>query len=320
MSGQFTLPDISVDGSSPSTIPAILDSTHNTSTKNQTNFLIQPDSTSSLEEAIAALNQRLAALAAENQELRQELQHSQPIPTPSTSQQQRITNPTITTHTPIPPVTYTTPSPSLNPPHIPTPQVQPEKTFTTAQIPQDNLLHIVTKLVAKQLDDHKASSQTLSLHELCSLPFPESIISLPLPPNSITPQFTLYDGTGKPRTHKKSFLISCVSIQHNDALLLQLFPQSLTGLALTWFANLLSKSITSFLKLSRLFINQFAYNLETEVTLDDLANMKQKHDETFTQFYNQNIDLPRAKRVYPTSLFPSNSSFVFVIVTRDGFL
>lgn len=54
---------------------------------------------------------------------------------------------------------------------------------------------------------------------------------------------------------------------------MRLFPRSLGGQAMEWFSKLPS-TIKTFDQLASVFITQYSYNIEKEVTMIDLCNTK----------------------------------------------
>ena len=64
---------------------------------------------------------------------------------------------------------------------------------------------------------------------------------------------------------------------------MKLFPSSLTRSAFTWFINLPHNSVNTWQELEDLFNAQF-FRTEPEVSMADLAKLKQKPSETTEQF------------------------------------
>jgi hypothetical protein len=69
----------------------------------------------------------------------------------------------------------------------------------------------------------------------------------------------------------------------NDALLIWLFPRSLSGAAMEWFSRLPS-GLTQFQDIVDLFINHFSLNMDMDVSLQELNGLKQARGETFAKF------------------------------------
>ena len=64
---------------------------------------------------------------------------------------------------------------------------------------------------------------------------------------------------------------------------MRLFPRSLGGQAMEWFSKLPS-NIKSFDQSASIFIAQYSYKIEKEVTMMDLYNTKQLLGESFKTF------------------------------------
>ena len=64
--------------------------------------------------------------------------------------------------------------------------------------------------------------------------FPQFI----MPPKFKAPKFVKYDGNGDPCAHLRMFCRKMATYGENHPLLYQIFPDSLTGLAATWYVRL----------------------------------------------------------------------------------
>ncbi|XP_058211705.1 uncharacterized protein LOC131323881 [Rhododendron vialii] len=83
--------------------------------------------------------------------------------------------------------------------------------------------------------------------------------------------------------HITRFQVQCGEAGTIDALKLRLFPNSLTGIAFTWYINLPPNSVQTWAQLEEMFHQQF-YRVEPEVTLVDLSCYRQTHLE-FVESY-----------------------------------
>lgn len=98
---------------------------------------------------------------------------------------------------------------------------------------------------------------------------------------------------------------------HDMMYLMHLFPRSLGGQAMEWFSKLPS-NIRTFNQLASVFITQYSYNIEREVTMIDLCNIKQLPGESFKVFlqrwrhmfskYHRDIPDKEKKNVFINSL------------------
>ena len=99
------------------------------------------------------------------------------------------------------------------------------------------------------------------------------------------PTFQLFSGEGKQSTieHVARFTAQLKELGSNPRVKLKLFPTTLTGVAFEWYSNLPPNSVQDWAKMEALFHSQF-YQPISEVTVADLARVKQKPDEKVDQF------------------------------------
>ncbi|XP_028548895.1 uncharacterized protein LOC114579179 [Dendrobium catenatum] len=72
-----------------------------------------------------------------------------------------------------------------------------------------------------------------------------------------------------------------------DALLCQIFPSTLKGQARTWFYSLPSRTIPSFIKLSKLFIEQFVANRRIAKDSSHLSGIHQNEGESLKEYFQR---------------------------------
>ncbi|KAH7839724.1 hypothetical protein Vadar_007900 [Vaccinium darrowii] len=117
-------------------------------------------------------------------------------------------------------------------------------------------------------------------------PYPEWIDrQFEVPRGFKIPDFTLFHGDGKQSTteHIARFTAQCKELGNNGFVKLKLFSNSLTGTAFKWYSNLTPESVPNWQRMEELFHAQF-YQTEPEVTMADLARLKQKPDEKAAHF------------------------------------
>ena len=94
------------------------------------------------------------------------------------------------------------------------------------------------------------------------------IISLPTvqagayPEKFKAPEFEKYDGIGCPKLHARLYARRMNQYAHYEHIMVQTFQDSLTGPALTWYAQLDLSEINTWDKLARVFYNQYKFNIE----------------------------------------------------------
>ena len=70
----------------------------------------------------------------------------------------------------------------------------------------------------------------------------------------------------------------------NEQLMVLTFQDSLTGLALTWYAQLDLNEINTWEKLARAFYNQYKFNIEEAPSIWHLSNLQKKSNESFKEY------------------------------------
>ncbi|CAL1362343.1 unnamed protein product [Linum trigynum] len=105
----------------------------------------------------------------------------------------------------------------------------------------------------------------------------------PFPRCFRVPDFITFSGIGDQSTveHVGRFTVRCGDV--SDFLKLRLFGNSLTGPAFAWYVNLPSNSVQTLQQMKQMFHAQF-YRSEPEVTMADLARMRQQPGETVEHF------------------------------------
>ncbi|CAL1358950.1 unnamed protein product [Linum trigynum] len=115
-------------------------------------------------------------------------------------------------------------------------------------------------------------------------PYPEWVDRMyPFPRGFRVPEFVPFTGTGDQSTveHVGQFTVQCGDV--GDFVKLRLFGNSLTGPAFAWYVNLPSNSVQTWQQMEQMFHAQF-YRSEPEVTMADLARMRQQPGETVEHF------------------------------------
>lgn len=98
------------------------------------------------------------------------------------------------------------------------------------------------------------------------------------------PKFEKYGGKSDPQMHVCAFNSLCIYFFHHDALMENLFPQSLKDTKLEWYCSLPDNSIFSFDQLVNQFLRQFQANIRLKMTFSDLVQCKQGDNEKITDF------------------------------------
>ncbi|CAL2277878.1 unnamed protein product [Prunus armeniaca] len=117
-------------------------------------------------------------------------------------------------------------------------------------------------------------------------PYPAYIDQIPLSPGFKVPNFTLFNGEDPHASsveHIGRFSVQCIAIENNPLLKLRLFGNSLSGQAFTWYTNLPANSVQTWEQMENVF-HDYYYRIQPEVTISDLAALKQSEDEPAQDF------------------------------------
>ncbi|XP_014497027.1 uncharacterized protein LOC106758609 [Vigna radiata var. radiata] len=119
------------------------------------------------------------------------------------------------------------------------------------------------------------------------VPFVQAVMDVRISDQFIPPQFKMYDGTGDPEAHVKSFTNAMAFRTGSDAIWCRAFSLSLEGEALEWFNSIPNGSVENFKGLSGMFSDQFAAYRPQDTTLVDLMNLKQGKEEALRTFMDR---------------------------------
>ncbi|CAL8152314.1 unnamed protein product [Prunus armeniaca] len=117
-------------------------------------------------------------------------------------------------------------------------------------------------------------------------PYPAYIDQKPLSPGFKVPNFTLFNGEDPYASsveHIGRFSVQCIAIENNPLLKLRLFRNSLSGQAFTWYTSLPANSVQTWEQMESVF-HDYYYRIQLEVTISDLATLKQSEDKPAQDF------------------------------------
>ncbi|GKV28984.1 hypothetical protein SLEP1_g37967 [Rubroshorea leprosula] len=97
---------------------------------------------------------------------------------------------------------------------------------------------------------------------------------------------------GNPRQHVAHFVETCNNASTYGDLMVKQFVRSLEDVAFEWYTDLPAGSVDSWDQLEREFLTRF-YSTKRTVSLPELANTKQKKDESVTDFIERWRNLVR---------------------------
>jgi hypothetical protein len=120
---------------------------------------------------------------------------------------------------------------------------------------------------------------------ICQKPCPDYYNQLPYPRGYRVPEFAKFSGVDGKTTleHIGHFILQCGEASVNDALKLRIFSLSLSGNTFTWFTSLALNFIFTWAQLEQK-IHEYFYSGDTKLRLSNLTGIKQKHNETVTDY------------------------------------
>jgi hypothetical protein len=116
-------------------------------------------------------------------------------------------------------------------------------------------------------------------------PYPEYFDTIPYPQGFRVPDFSKFNGDDTKTTyeHIGQFLAQVNDLGITDVHRIRLFPLSLSATAFSWFTSLASGSIEMWPMLEQRF-HEYFYNREVELRLSDLTTIRQKYNETSSEY------------------------------------
>ncbi|KAI5316407.1 hypothetical protein L3X38_036114 [Prunus dulcis] len=116
-------------------------------------------------------------------------------------------------------------------------------------------------------------------------PYPDHFDQDEFPLGFKVPDFALFSGDGFQSTveHIGRFTAQCAEIGHCEALKLRLLPSTLMGTTFSWYVKLSQNSVPNWQIMEQIFHEQF-YQLEPEVSMADLAKMRQGSNEPVQEY------------------------------------
>ena len=123
-------------------------------------------------------------------------------------------------------------------------------------------------------------------------PYPEHFDAISYPQGYKVPDFVKFscEGTKTTWEHVSQYLAQLGEAGSIEELKVRLFPLSLTGTAFSWFAALPHGSILLWSQLEQKFHDHF-YSSDNELKLSHLTSVRQKHDESVTDYVKRFRDI-----------------------------
>ncbi|CAL2265796.1 unnamed protein product [Prunus armeniaca] len=117
-------------------------------------------------------------------------------------------------------------------------------------------------------------------------PYPAYTDQIPLSPSFKVPNFTLFNGEDPHDSsveHIGRFSVQCIAIENNPLLKLRLFGNSLSRQAFTCYNSLPANFVQTWEHMENVF-HDYYFRIQPEITISDLAALKQGEDEPAQDF------------------------------------
>lgn len=124
------------------------------------------------------------------------------------------------------------------------------------------------------------------LQSYADFPFSEEICMIEMPSRFTYPTIRVYDGNGDPDDHIAKYKrgctrLQCISSRERLACARGVEP---VWTSASWFINPPNESISSFVELHDLFVEQFSSSRKIENRFDDMYTVKQRADEPLQEY------------------------------------
>ncbi|XP_070008177.1 uncharacterized protein [Nicotiana sylvestris] len=101
------------------------------------------------------------------------------------------------------------------------------------------------------------------------------------------PKFEMFDGTGDPKVHLRTYCDKLVGVGKGDRIRMKLFMRSLTEDALSWYISQNPKKWANWVSMSFDFMDRFRFNTENASDVFYIQNLKKKPTKTFREYATQ---------------------------------
>ncbi|XP_070026118.1 uncharacterized protein [Nicotiana sylvestris] len=94
----------------------------------------------------------------------------------------------------------------------------------------------------------------------------------------------MFDGTGDPRVHLRTYCDKLIGVGKDKRICMKLFMRSLKGDALSWYINQDPKKWSNWVGMASDFMDRFRFNTENAPDMFYIQNLKKKPTETFREY------------------------------------
>ncbi|XP_070010881.1 uncharacterized protein [Nicotiana sylvestris] len=120
--------------------------------------------------------------------------------------------------------------------------------------------------------------EVLNYEDLCIQPDVE------LPEGYKPPKFEIFDRTGDPKVHLRTYCDKLVGVGKDERIRMKLFMRSLIGDALSWYISQIPKKWVNWVSMASNFMDRFRFNTENEPDVFYIQNLKKKPTKTFREY------------------------------------
>ncbi|XP_070046202.1 uncharacterized protein [Nicotiana tomentosiformis] len=105
-----------------------------------------------------------------------------------------------------------------------------------------------------------------------------------MPEGYKSPKFEMFDGTGDPKVHLRTYCDKLVGVGKDERIHMKLLMRSLTRDALSWYISQNPKKWVSWVSMVSDFMDRFRFNTENTPDVFYIQNLKKKPMETFREY------------------------------------
>ncbi|XP_070002254.1 uncharacterized protein [Nicotiana sylvestris] len=99
-------------------------------------------------------------------------------------------------------------------------------------------------------------------------------LDVELPEGYKPPKFEMFDGTGDPKVHLRTYCDKLIGVGKDEMIQMKLFMRSLTGDALSWYISLNPKKWANWLSMSSEFMDRFRERIEEGIKSGMVTNFE----------------------------------------------